>query len=288
MSNFAAATHSGLKRLQNEDAYAADAELGLWLVADGIGGHAFGEVASDIVKTRITEDYAAGKTLKDAIGSAHRAVLEEISNRDESLGMGSTVVALALTDRRYHVAWVGDSRAYSWNGKTLKQLSQDHSHVSELLKQGLISEPEAANHPERHVLTQSIGVSNEMALQPGTVSGQLENGEQILLCSDGLTDELSDANIEQLLRGSASVDSQVDSLMSAALTAGGRDNITVVMVGEPATTRSATPDMETTQNTGRLIMDKPPQPRRRYALSFGLALAVIIAMVVISWIGNTF
>ena len=287
MTKFAASTHSGLKRLQNEDCYAADAELGLWLVADGIGGHAFGEVASAIVKAQVTEAYAGGKTLTDAIRGAHSAVLKEISDRDENLGMGSTVVALALNERRYQIAWVGDSRAYSWNGKTLRQLSQDHSHVAELLKQGLISGPEATNHPERHVLTQSIGVSNEMALQPGTVSGQLKEGEQILLCSDGLTDELSDANIEQLLRGSASVDSQVDSLISAALTAGGRDNITVVMVGESAATRSpgiVTPDLEATQNTARPIMDGQPLARSSHTKTLWLVLAVIIAMVVISWI----
>ena len=287
MTKFAASTHSGLKRLQNEDCYAADAKLGLWLVADGIGGHSFGEVASAIVKTQVTEAYAAGKTLTDAIHSAHRAVLEEVSRRDENLGMGSTVVALALTGRRYQIAWVGDSRAYSWNGKTLRQLSHDHSHVSELVDSGLISGPEAATHPERHVLTQSIGVSDEMALQPGTVSGELKAGEQILLCSDGLTDELTDANIEQLLRGSASVDSQVDTLLNAALTAGGRDNVTVVMVGESSTTRSpgiATPDMETTQNTGRLIMNEPPRARLTHSKSLWLVLGLIIAMVVISWI----
>ena len=287
MTKFAASTHSGLKRLQNEDCYAADAELGLWLVADGIGGHACGEVASAIVKVQVTKAYAAGKTLTDAIRSAHGAVLEEISRRDENRGMGSTIVALALTEHRYQIAWVGDSRAYCWNGKTLRQLSHDHSHVSELLDSGLISGPEAANHPERHVLTQSIGVSNEMELQPDTVSGELRSGEQILLCSDGLTDEIADANIEQLLRGSASVDSQVDTLINAALTAGGRDNVTVVMVGESTTTCSpgiATPDIETTQNTGRPIMNEPPAARLNHAKSLWLVLGVIIAMVIISWI----
>ena len=87
------------------------------------------------------------------------------------------------------------------------------------------------------MLTQSIGVSDEMALQPGTVSGELNAGEQLLLCSDGLTDELADANIEQLLRGSASVDSQVDTLINAALTAGGRDNVTVIVVGAAINSR---------------------------------------------------
>lgn len=255
MIKFAATTHPGLKREKNEDCYAADAELGLWLVADGMGGHACGEVASDIVKTQVTEAYAAGKTLADAVACAHRAVLEEISHRDKNLRMmGSTVVALSLTERLYQIVWVGDSRAYCWNGKDLEQLSQDHSHVSELLNDGLISDTEAATHPQRHVLTQSIGVSDKIVLQPGTVSGQLEEGEQILLCSDGLTDELSDANIEQLLRGSASVDSQVENLIDAALTAGGRDNVTVVIVGESDATRSlgsATLDMETTQDISR-------------------------------------
>ncbi|MEH6584888.1 MAG: protein phosphatase 2C domain-containing protein, partial [Halioglobus sp.] len=199
-----ASTHPGLKRSQNEDAFEANAELGLWLVADGVGGHAFGDVASALVAATVTEAHARGEELVGALHGAHQAVLEEIGRRDESLGMGATVVAFTLTGKHYHLAWVGDSRAYLWNGEHLELLSHDHTHVADLVDRGLISQAEAARHPERHVLTQSVGVFANMQLAPGERRGTLALGEQILLCSDGLNDELSDQAIAAQLRGNNS------------------------------------------------------------------------------------
>jgi protein phosphatase len=232
MTTFAASTHTGLKRDHNEDCYHAVPVLGLWLVADGVGGHANGEVASAIVRDTIQAKVAAGAPLIDAIVNSHNAVLAEIGRRGNS-NMGSTVVALHLPDENYEVAWVGDSRAYVFNGE-LRQLTRDHNPVSELLARGAITPEQAASHPDRNVLSQSLGVAQGISVAPERIRGQLLPGQQLLLCSDGLTDELNDEAIAAEMRGQSSPQDQVDALVTAALRSGGRDNITVIVVGNPA------------------------------------------------------
>ena len=234
MIQFAAATHPGLKRDSNEDCYAADAALGLWLVADGVGGHSDGEVAAAIVKATVTREVSRGETLADAIRHSHAEVLKEIAARENNTRMGSTVVALSILDNDYTVAWVGDSRAYRWDGGELVQLTRDHSHVRDLVDRGVLSQDDIDTHPDRHALTQSLGVSSAMKLELDQQSGQLAVGQQILLCSDGLTDELADGEIARQLRCHSTAQDQVDALVNAALEAGGRDNVTVVIVGTPA------------------------------------------------------
>ncbi len=231
MRQFAAATHPGLRRNGNEDCYAADATLGLWLVADGVGGHASGEVAAAIVKNTVTRESSCGETLVDAIRHAHAEVIEEIARSEAPTRMGSTVVALSLVDDDYTIAWVGDSRAYLWDGANLLQLTRDHSHARDLLDRGMVSPEDVDRHPDRHALTQSIGVSSDMKLDIGEQRGNLSASQQILLCSDGLTDELTDTEIAQLLSRHSSPQAQVDALVEAALDAGGRDNVTVIVVG---------------------------------------------------------
>jgi len=233
MIPYAAKTHPGLRRPHNEDSYEADPELKLWLVADGIGGHSNGEVASRIVTDTVKTAVAEGISLDGALRRAHEAILEEIDQRDTPSNMGSTAVALSLDGENYRVAWVGDSRAYLWDGAVLTRLTRDHSKVGALLEEGLITESEAASHPGRHILIQSLGVTSDMPLLPEEVEGTLGPGQQILLCSDGLSDELSDeAIIAQLFRKN-STQTQVTGLVEAALAAGGSDNITVVLVGDP-------------------------------------------------------
>jgi protein phosphatase len=219
-----------LQRKFNEDRYAAEDSLGLYLVADGMGGHAHGEVAADIVREALQREVSSGTDLVIAILRSHDHVLEEISRRGADVRMGTTVVALLLENSEYTVAWVGDSRAYLWNGSELKQLTRDHSYVRELVDQGKLASDEIRSHPSRHALTQSIGVSQEMKLQPGMLTGSLHSGERILLCSDGLTEELTDTEIALQLERHDSQQSQVDALVNAALRAGGSDNITVIVV----------------------------------------------------------
>ena len=258
-------------------------------MADGVGGHSFGEVASDIVKTTVTRAYSNGSKLTDSIHQAHRAVLDEIRRREENLGMGSTVVACALNGSDYQVGWVGDSRAYLWNGEKLKQLTRDHTHVFDLVDKGIISLAEASSHPERHVLTQSMGVFDDMDLDPGFVEGRIENGEQILLCSDGLTDELSDNAIAGQLRRNSSTQDQVDGLINAALSSGGRDNITVLVVGEALRdpredNPEGKPDLNTTQEIG---LPASIPARENHSDKFWGVLLGLVVLSAIAWFLGT-
>ena len=229
---YAAGSSPGAVRDHNEDCYAAAPELGLWLVADGVGGHSHGEVASALVASSMTEGVGAGDSLVDAICDSHQRVIQEMEAEPSHAGMGSTVVAVKLTDRHYELAWVGDSRAYIWDGG-IRQISRDHNPVSEMLRMGALSSEEAERHPERHVLSQSLGVTPDMPLAPGHLHGHLKPGQQLLLCSDGLTDELSDRRIARIMRENPEPQAQVDALIKAAVDAGGHDNVTVVVVGEP-------------------------------------------------------
>lgn len=232
MIQFAAGSSAGAVRDHNEDSYFAGPDIGLWLVADGVGGHSHGEVASAIVAQTIKNGVVAGDSLVDAITDSHQAVLKEMSTDSAHAGMGSTVVAVKLRDRQFELAWVGDSRAYLWDGQ-IRQISRDHNPVSEMLRAGALSEEEAERHPERHVLSQSLGVTPDMPLAPGQLRGQLEPGQQLILCSDGLTDELTDQRIARIMRHNPEPQAQVDALIKAAEDAGGHDNVTVVVVGEP-------------------------------------------------------
>ncbi|MFK7828579.1 MAG: PP2C family serine/threonine-protein phosphatase [Congregibacter sp.] len=255
---FAARTHPGLRREKNEDNYAADAELGLWVVADGVGGHSNGEVASAIACEIIRNDVEDGKTLCNAIEHAHKSVLHEIAKRDAASNMGTTVVAMRMHQDEYEVAWVGDSRAYLYDGK-LRQLTRDHSAVNDLLDSGAITPEQAKGHPQRHALSRSLGVSDTNASAVSSITGTLRSGAQVLLCSDGLTDELNDAAIENELALNDSPEAQAEALLGAALAKGGRDNLTILVVGAPGSRRrdgkTRTPDLETTQNVGGAQVD---------------------------------
>jgi len=230
MIEFGHLSHVGLRRELNEDTYYGDAELGLWLVADGMGGHEFGEVASALARDAIVREVRAGRPLAEAIRRADEDIIRHSRQRAESLPMGTTVVAVRVLDNRFELAWVGDSRAYFWNGQ-LRQLSADHSYVQELIDQGAITVEQARVHPHRNVVTQALGVTDPQALKVETLSGELRPGQQLLLCSDGLTEEVDDAAIAALMgRTDLSAQECVDHLVSAALDGGGSDNVTVVLL----------------------------------------------------------
>ncbi|MCB1842234.1 MAG: serine/threonine-protein phosphatase [Halioglobus sp.] len=246
---FAAETHPGLARSHNEDCFGAAPANGLWLVADGVGGHSCGEVASAIVKDSMLDAVAQGTSLVDAVLASHAAVLQAMQARDDARGMGSTVVAVRVAGPAFDVCWVGDSRAYLWSRGELSRLTVDHNRAGELLASGAISAEQASRHRERHVLTQSLGVSDAMRVKPGTAAGSLDPGDCLLLCSDGLTDELSDEMIARLLQQHDSPRAQVDALVHAALDSGGNDNITAVVIGDPPDVRDAGDNtLETTRD----------------------------------------
>lgn len=236
--NYSQATDVGLLRDNNEDAIWSDAKLGLWVVADGMGGHAAGEVASDITVNVISDGIRQGRSIKDAINAAHLAVLDAARDGSGKYGMGSTVVALHSLGNRYEIAWVGDSRAYLWSdrdkdGFSLQQLTIDHSYVQMLYQSGIISADEMSGHPEKNVITQCLGSMELNELKVDVVEGSWHKYDWILLCSDGLSDTVSDQQICDILHGAESTDLAVSALVQAALANGGKDNISVIIVTAP-------------------------------------------------------
>ncbi len=223
---FAGDTHPGRARSNNEDVIGWDAARGLWLVADGMGGHASGEVASGIVRDTLLAQ-ADDPASEEWISRAHRAV-QDAARKDDALdGMGSTVVALKVSGRIGHVVWVGDSRAYLWRRDALRRLTRDHSFVEMLRERGDITESQVRNHPNRNIVTQTLGLGDPA---PSVVDVGLKRGDRILLCSDGLNDELTDAEIAEIMREHAGLEEATRHLIERALDRGGRDNVSVVLV----------------------------------------------------------
>lgn len=233
MIEFGHATHTGLRREHNEDTYWADADTGLFLVADGMGGHEHGEIASATARDAVVAAVAAGCDLAEATRRANAAILAKSSQRPSTaLPMGSTLAALKWHGSHgFELAWVGDSRIYLWARGALKRLSRDDSVVQELIDEGTITTDEARTHAERNRITQALGVTSPDALRIEPLSGHCTPGMQFLLCSDGLTEELDDASIATVLSHTTlAAQESVDHLLLAALDAGGHDNITVLLV----------------------------------------------------------
>jgi len=229
--DFALGTHTGLMRELNEDSHLALPKLGLWVIADGMGGHEAGEVASGIAIREIARSIEQGMPLAEAIETAHRAIQVAALQGGGAADMGSTVVAAKLDGLRYEIAWVGDSRAYLWNG-TLHQLTTDHSYVQLLLNAGLITEGEIRGHPSRNIISQALGVGgiDKANVKVDLLSGELGENDTLLLCSDGLSGEVADEHIAAILSKTTDVQTIVDRLITAALEAGGKDNITVIVI----------------------------------------------------------
>lgn len=303
MTPFAAKTHPGCRRERNEDRYLADPDLALWVVADGVGGHSHGDVAANIACSTIRKSIAAGASLRASIDQAHHAILEEIARRGASENMGTTVVAVRFTDADYELAWVGDSRAYLARGSAcakhggvqddgdlgrkgcddLQQITTDHSAVTNLVESGVITPEQAGTHPQRNALSRSLGVSTRNQSEADVITGTLQAGEQLLLCTDGLTDELSDASILRELRRSADVHDQVESLVARALESGGRDNITVVLLGEaPALATVPQHGHTVSQDLRAHDADRERQraPKHRKAL---WVIAGVLVVAVLAW-----
>ncbi|MCW8128511.1 PP2C family protein-serine/threonine phosphatase [Microbulbifer halophilus] len=230
----AGATHPGYKREQNEDAYWADEQRGVWVVADGLGGHQAGEIASKTVVEEIQRSAATDRHYERALQRAHALLL---GDEHTAANMGSTAVVVAEDGAYFHIYWVGDSRAYYWSpgagSGQLKQLTNDHSYVQMLVDSGAINSQEAAQHPNRHVITRCIGGSTNPRLEIDRVSSPWYAGHRLLLCSDGLSAEVEPEQIAAILAENSDNRRAADLLVAAALDAGGKDNITVQVVDAP-------------------------------------------------------
>jgi protein phosphatase len=223
-------THVGLRRTRNEDTYHADASLGLFLVADGMGGHQHGEVASALVRDTLVELVGSGSSLVEAINSAADRLLAHARPSFDVLPMGTTIAARRIIGDGYEVAWVGDSRVYLWK-QTLRQISHDHSLVQALVEAGQLDPAQASRHPQRNLLTQALGVTATEQLHIGLARGRIEPGMAFLTCTDGLTECVDNATIARTVaRTDLAAQECVDQLLLAALDAGGDDNITVIIV----------------------------------------------------------
>ncbi|MDO9398689.1 MAG: protein phosphatase 2C domain-containing protein [Herbiconiux sp.] len=229
--SWAALTDRGAKRAGNEDS--SMSEIPLFVVADGMGGHSAGDIASAAVVDRlggITE----AVTGADAIETALALALEDIDRvGDESvLGTGTTVTGVALVEVDEELAWlvfnIGDSRVYLFDEQGLRQLTVDHSVVQELVDAGLITREQAEHHPDSNVITRAVGFHEKPVPDYSTLP--VVRGQRILVCSDGLTKELTDYGIRHYLSSTPTPERAAAELVAAALANGGRDNVTVVVV----------------------------------------------------------
>jgi serine/threonine protein phosphatase PrpC len=234
--DYGARSDQGRVRTSNEDSFVANSDCRIFLVADGMGGHAAGEVASRMTAERVEEILSSGGTeaavedlLRLAVSEANTAVHEAQKARQDYRGMGSTLTVLALVDGNYCIAQVGDSRAYLLRNSDLIQLTQDHSLVWPLYKSGVITKDDISRNPRKNLITRSIGTQPQV--EADLECGSTMEGDLFLLCSDGLTDVLMDSDISRILLDSRT-DAQgyCDRLVSAANSGGGPDNITVVIV----------------------------------------------------------
>jgi serine/threonine protein phosphatase PrpC len=280
----AVGTHVGRVREHNEDNHAARPDLGLWIVADGMGGHLAGEVASRILVDELVRRITQGDSLSSAVAATHHAVLAAVASGEGQPGMGSTVVALQIKDAKYQIAWVGDSRAYLVSQTNLRQITCDHTFVQQLIAAGAIAESEAAQHPDRNIVTQAIGTPAMAEVKVDVVKGQLYQGEQILLCSDGLTGEVSDQAIFEILSALGDDVSKVEALIAAALDHGGSDNVTVLLVSAPDDAPARPQRGNTVPIDARLLNQSlagnasPNKSTVIWAVIGGVCLAILLAM----------
>lgn len=204
-----------------------DPEHGLWFVADGMGGHAAGDVASNLVRKTVLEDVAAGQPLPDAICNAHKIVVNAATEDPAQRGMGSTIVALQIDGARADVAWVGDSRLYLLRGGDLEQITRDHSYVEHLIAKGELSSAEADNHPERNVLVQTLGYDEP---SPSTMRLDLQPSDRLLLCSDGVYTEVLRETISEVLERETDPQTAAECLIEHVESVPGKDDATAIVL----------------------------------------------------------
>jgi protein phosphatase len=235
----AACSDVGLRRKRNEDRHGVAADLGLYLVADGMGGHAAGQVASRLaveaavqaVRNRPDAPESLAQALARAVATANRSVFDAAREREEFRGMGTTLVMLLCNESRAALAHVGDSRAYLCRAGRIRQLTDDHSIVAELARRREISADDARAHPHRHVLTRALGV--RPSVDPDLLELTMAPGDIFVLCSDGLTNHVEDQEIAKWVSGVADgrePEEVCQGLVDLAHVRGGEDNSTVLLV----------------------------------------------------------
>ncbi|WP_048602850.1 Stp1/IreP family PP2C-type Ser/Thr phosphatase [Rubeoparvulum massiliense] len=235
-------SHTGCVRTINEDSgyfYQSPQGWTLAIVADGVGGHQAGEVASQMAVELIQEWLKASqdeeldqasmeKRIREAIQNANEKIYSYANEHENCRGMGTTVVLACLYDERCSIAHIGDSRVYIYRDHHLHQITEDHSLVNELLRSGQINEEEAFHHPQRNIITRALGTEAIIEVELQTIS--TDELQSILLCSDGLSDMVPFKRIEEIISMGGSVEERVALLIQEGLNAGGDDNITALLI----------------------------------------------------------
>jgi len=220
----------GKVRSHNEDALYSDDQVGIWLVADGMGGHSSGEVASAIATEEIYNSLKNGLKLDHAIIAAHQIIRTQGQQSLEQEGMGTTIVAVKLEDNEFHVAWVGDSRIYNYHlGRNLTQLSTDHSVVQDMIARKELTESEATTHKQRNLITQSLGMHRD-ELRVGQRTLRPTANGQLFLCTDGITDYLSTTSLHKLFDEAKSAEELVISVTDSVLNTEAGDNFSFILI----------------------------------------------------------
>ena len=272
-------THVGKVRDHNEDHFFEDPCRGLWIIADGMGGHESGEVASELACHEIPDLIAKGESAANAIRLTHHRIKQAPAERQlGTAGMGTTVVLAQFNQHHFTLNWVGDSRAYLYADGTLSQLTRDHSYVQHLLDMGAITAEEALIHPERNIITQSLGSDSVSEVKVDEVSGVLHHGEKLMLCSDGLTGEVTDEDIQAILMAETDSATAVNQLIEAANHNGGSDNITIAII-DASSTAPARPARTITRKIHAIKSSEPTRHGRWLAASIGALLALLIIVV---------
>ena len=231
MSKVFQATHVGKVRRNNEDSLIV-IEPETFVVADGMGGASAGEVASSMLVEAVKNFLSTAPapwdetTLINAIARANRDIWNLSRQNEDYRGMGTTATILYLDGTKAYFAHVGDSRLYLLRDGVLEQITEDHSYVESLVRRGELTEEEARVHPMKNVLTQAVGAMPELQIDAARFTAQLD--DVFLLCTDGLTNMVDDATIAHILQNEAN---PADALIDAALDAGGKDNVSVIVVG---------------------------------------------------------
>lgn len=227
MIQYFAKTNIGQRKV-NEDSYFIDEGLGLYVVADGVGGLAKGEVASKLACQTIYKSIKEGQSLKDAVLAAHNKIIEDTNSNEELRGMASTVVVAQFDGNAYDLAWVGDSRAYLWDGG-LKLITRDHSYIELLLETGHISYEQMKTHPDKNVISQALGIDRKK-LRVATNKGTLEKNQILMLSTDGLYEIAQESQVIKQLTQMVNINSFTKKLVNYAVNSEGKDNITLLTI----------------------------------------------------------
>lgn len=229
--DWAAKTDAGAVRRHNEDAFLLRPEQGLWAVADGMGGHLRGDHASRTVMDALAQGHVSIEEIRARLAAAHQVLLTEAAGLGDGAVIGATVVVLVVSDGRYTCLWAGDSRLYRLRDGVLRQLTRDHSYVQRLIDSGSLTPEQGRRHPGANVITRAVGAAGPLELD--MVQGDSRPGDAYLLCSDGLTNVVADAEIADRLAALPCEEASA-ALVELALARGAPDNVTLIVLAHLA------------------------------------------------------